>query len=131
MIREITIIDTCSLSDTFPEIPQIMIPRLQYVKHFETQLNQWNVIFVHGEEGYGVTNTLAQFVLNHRNTCFSYFANDLDQFLYNEEIILKSLSNQVAFYVNPESYNNDNPQSFCELQLQLLKAKRKYGETFY
>lgn len=47
-----TIIDSCSLSDTFPEIPQCMIPRLQYIKHFESQLKQWDVIFVHGDEGY-------------------------------------------------------------------------------
>ncbi|MBQ9229779.1 MAG: hypothetical protein IJ190_01230 [Prevotella sp.] len=126
-----TIIDACSLSDTFPEVPLYNIPRLQYVKLFESHLKQWDVIFVQGDEGYGLTNTLAQFVMNHRNTCFSYFANDLDQFLYNEELILKSLGCQVAFYINPDNYNSDLPQSFGDLQLQLVKAKRKYSETFY
>ena len=131
MLEETTIIDVCSLSDTFPEIPQYIIPRLQYVKLFESQLKQWDVIFVHGDEGYGLTNTLAQFVMNHRNTCFSYFVNDLDQFLYNEELILDSLGRQMAFYINPDNYNSDKSLSFNNLALQLLKAKRKYSETFY
>ena len=126
-----TIIDSCSLSDTFPEIPQCMIPRLQYIKHFESQLKQWDVIFVHGDEGYGLPNTLAQFVMSHRNTCFSYFVNDLDQFLYNEELILNSLGLQMAFYINPDNYNSDKTLSFSNLSLQLLKAKRKYNETIY
>ncbi len=131
MEQETRIIDACTLSETFPEIPQVMIPRLQYVKHFETELQLWNVIFVHGEEGYGVTNTLAQFVQNHRKTCFSYFANELDQFLYKGDVIQKSLGDQMAFYINPESFNNGYKQSFSEIQLQLLKAKKKYGETIY
>ena len=132
MVDETTnIIDACSLSDTFPEIPECMISRLQYVKHFESQLKHWDVIFVHGDEGYGLTNTLAQFVMSHRNTCFSYFANDLDQFLYNEELILNSLGKQMAFYINPDNFNSDTGLSFSNLSLQLLKAKRKYSETFY
>lgn len=131
MAPESKIMDLCSLSETFPEVPQIVIPRLQYIKHFECELKQCNVIFVHGQEGYGVTNTLAQFVQSHGKTCFSYFANELDKFLYRKDVILKSLGEQIAFYISPDMYNNVDKQSFAELQLQLMRAKRKYGETVY
>lgn len=127
------VISPCTLSDTFPELPQNMIPRLQYVNLFETQLKDEKMIYVYGEEGYGVTNTLAQFVLSHSETCFSYFANDLDYFLYNEDIILSSLGKQISFYINPESYNNSDTviPSFNELLLALMQSKKKYGHTVY
>lgn len=64
-----------SRSETRPKLRENMISRDQYLDLYDSQLEDNRVLCVAGEEGVGVTTTLALFAKRHCDECASYFNN--------------------------------------------------------
>lgn len=60
----VELINMFSLSETRPELGDHLISREQYLSFLENQLEDHTVLCVDGEEGVGVTTTLALFAKN-------------------------------------------------------------------
>ena len=72
---EATVLDMYSFSETRPKLREVMISREQYLDLFDSQLEENRVLCVAGDEGVGVTTTLALFARRHGDCCASYFNN--------------------------------------------------------
>lgn len=94
-----SILNMCSLNSTFPEIPHKVISRDSYLDLFEEQFQNTRVLCVDGNEGVGVTTTLALFALRHPYNCISYFNNGFLRSLLMVETIEFNIGSQLKFYV--------------------------------
>ena len=126
-----SILDLCSLSFTFPKLPDYLIPRDLYLDNFEMELEHHDVLFVRGQrEGCGVTTALAMFALRHSLSCISYFNDGLNLYLTEADEISNSLAQQLYFYNIGEKY----PGEILDIESQLLplaKTIRKRNQVLY
>ena len=95
-----SILNMCNLNSTFPEIPHKVISRDSYLDLFEEQFQNTRVLCVDGNEGVGVTTTLALFALRHPYNCISYFNNGFLRSLLMVETIEFNIGRQLKFYCN-------------------------------
>lgn len=126
-----SILNMCNLNSTFPEIPHKVISRDSYLDLFEEQFQNTRVLCVDGNEGVGVTTTLALFALRHPYNCISYFNNGFLRSLLMVETIEFNIGRQLKFYVtgNIDKNTEDNI-----LQPNIYRAARKSKrerESFY
>lgn len=117
-----SILNMCNLNSTFPEIPHKVISRDSYLDLFEEQFQNTRVLCVDGNEGVGVTTTLALFALRHPYNCISYFNNGFLRSLLMVETIEFNIGRQLKFYVtgNIDKNTEDNI-----LQPNIYRAARK------
>lgn len=95
MNNEANLMDMFYRSETKPHIRERLISREQYLEFLEGQLEENRVLCVQGEEGVGVTTTLALFAKRHGNHCASYFNNGWSRYLLNPKAIVSSLQSQL------------------------------------
>jgi len=122
------IIDTRKENNTYPHLPDKLMPRDQFIDMFESLLANNNMIFVSGiSEGCGVTTALAMFVERHCSECFSFFNDGFDLYSQESEVVEECLARQIYLY-------NNNGSSFTGEHIDLesqLPALKKTGCVFY
>ena len=84
-----------SRSETRPKLRENMISRDQYLDLYDSQLEENRVLCVAGEEGVGVTTTLALFARRHSDDGASYFNNGWSRHLLSPQTIVRSLLHQL------------------------------------
>lgn len=125
-----TILDLCSLSETFPCLPpkEFIIDRDSEIKQLELKLggdnNENRIVFVSGVEGVGVTTLLALFAKNHPNDCISFFNDGYTKYNINPSVLEQSLANQLYYYLyNTPLQQQVNP-NWSNLFLKLLQKTK-------
>ena len=81
--------------ETRPKLRENLISRDQYLDLYDSQLEDNRVLCVAGEEGVGVTTTLALFAKRHGDDCASYFNNGWSRHLLSPQTIVRSLLHQL------------------------------------
>jgi len=124
-----------SISGSFPQLPEPLIPRPQYIEAFDTALDgPVSMVVVEGEEGAGKTVLAAQYALSKPDRTFSLFVSGLSAFSRSPELLLWDLCDQIHWLFHgvrmPEG---DNPELFLrqsKLRLQRLAARSKIPFVF-
>lgn len=90
-----TLLNMFALSETRPKLRENIISRDQYLDLYDSQLEDNRVLCVAGEEGVGVTTTLALFAKRHCDDCASFFNNGWSRHLLSTQTIVRSLLHQL------------------------------------
>lgn len=115
----------CSYSETMPNIPELYIPRDQYLDLFDEQFKENRVLCVTGAKGVGVSTVLAFYVSRHSNTCVSYFNQGIYASTIRTRDFERSIVRQLMCYIdNSKEYDDEEPLSTC-----LYKVNRKLRNT--
>lgn len=128
MNNEANLMDMFYRSETKPHIRERLISREQYLEFLEGQLEENRVLCVQGEEGVGVTTTLALFAKRHGNHCASYFNNGWSRYLLNPKAIVSSLQSQLELAnANIEDgYNEKNLTTWVYRLNKMTRGKNRY-----
>ena len=128
MNNEANLMDMFYRSETKPHIRERLISREQYLDFLEGQLEENRVLCVQGEEGVGVTTTLALFAKRHGNHCASYFNNGWSRYLLNPKAIVSSLQSQLELAnANIEDgYNEKNLTTWVYRLNKMTRGKNRY-----
>ncbi|MFA6974315.1 MAG: hypothetical protein WC238_06340, partial [Parcubacteria group bacterium] len=70
---KLKIVDISHLNDTMPSLPLDLIERDTYINTIKKKLENFDVVFVNGDNGVGKTILLADFVKNNNSNTISYF----------------------------------------------------------
>lgn len=122
--------DMFYMSETMPRVGERLISREQYLDFLEGQLEENKVLCVQGEEGVGVTTTLALFAKRHGDICASYFNNGWSRYLLNPKAIVCSLRKQLEqlgvknVNVDENESRNENEKELTEWVFRLNKFTR-------
>lgn len=117
-----------SLSETKPKLPEILISRDQYLDLYDNQLEDNRVLCVTGEEGVGVTTTLALFAKRHSDCCASYFNNGWSRHLLSPQTIVGSLLKQLSLYTDTR-LDKDGEEK--DLTPYIYRVKRRAKKNHY
>lgn len=96
------LVNMCSYSETFPNIPVNVTSREKYLSLIEQQFNDHKIICVDGQKGVGVSTLLAMFSLRHSDDCVSFFANGQGFTNCNPNIFEESVRKQLSCYTRKE-----------------------------
>lgn len=100
MNTQLKIKNLCSISATFPELPQEYISRDSFLEMMESQLEDNKVLIIDGDEGVGLTTTLAMFAGRHNMNCVSFFCSNFSNTGLNVSKIQDSVDEQLVFFIN-------------------------------
>ena len=135
MSNDTMIRDMFYMSEMKPRIRERLISREQYLDFLEGQLEENRVLCVQGEEGVGVTTTLALFAKRHGSHCASYFNNGWSRYLLSPKAIVCSLQKQleqlVVRKVNVDGNRNENEKKLTEWVYRLNKLTRSKNRYVY
>ena len=131
--------DMFFMSETKPRIRERLISRDQYLDFLDGQLEENRVLCVQGEEGVGVTTTLALFAKRHGSHCASYFNNGWSRYLLSPKAIVSSLRKQLEqligrkFNVDEDENENgnENEKKLTEWVYRLNKLARSKNRFVY
>lgn len=124
MSNDMMIRDMFYMSETKPRIGERLISREQYLNFLEGQLEENKVLCVQGEEGIGVTTTLALFAKRHGNRCASYFNNGWSRYLLSPKAIVSSLRKQLEQLVATKVRVDENENTLTDWVYRLNKLTR-------
>ena len=96
------LVNMCSYSETFPNVPDNVISRDKYLTLIEEQFNYHKIICVDGQKGVGVSTLLAMFALRHSDDCVSFFANGQGYTNCKPDIFEESVRKQLSCYTRKE-----------------------------
>jgi hypothetical protein len=124
-----------AISGSFPQLPEPLIPRPQYIEAFDTALDgPVSIVVVEGEEGAGKTVLAAQYALSKPDRTFSLFVSGLSAFSRSPEFLLSDLCDQIHWlFHGVRMSEGDNPELFLrqsKLRLQRLAARSKIPFVF-
>ena len=139
MSNDTMIRDMFFMSETKPRIRERLISRDQYLDFLDGQLEENRVLCVQGEEGVGVTTTLALFAKRHGSHCASYFNNGWSRYLLSPKAIVSSLRKQLEqligrkFNVDEDENENgnENEKKLTEWVYRLNKLARSKNRFVY
>lgn len=124
-----------SISGSFPQLPEPLIPRPQYIEAFDTALDgPVSMVIIEGEEGAGKTVLAAQYSLSKPERTFSLFVSGLSAFSRSPEFLLWDLCDQIHWLFHgrrmPEADNAELFLRQSKLRLQRLAARSKVPFVF-
>ena len=119
-----------SLSETRPKVREEIISRDQLLDHFDDQFEEHKILCVSGEEGVGVTTTLALFAQRHGDECASYFNNGWSRHLLNPQTIMSSLLQQLSHYAGVKLEQEDDKKNLTPIIFKLSKRTKKNNLYF-
>lgn len=122
-----------SRSETRPKLRDNMISRDQYLDLYDSQLEENRVLCVAGEEGVGVTTTLALFARRHGDECASYFNNGWSRHLLSPQTIVRSLLHQLELLDVNNSKDEKDKDNIDEKNLTpwIYKLSRRAKKKNY
>ena len=122
-----------SRSETRPKLRENMISRDQYLDLYDSQLEENRVLCVAGEEGVGVTTTLALFARRHGDECASYFNNGWSRHLLSPQTIVRSLLHQLELLDVNNSKDEKDKDNIDEKNLTpwIYKLSRRAKKKNY
>ncbi len=94
------LLNQCSASSTYPNLPEKLISRDSFLDMIEGQLDINRVLVIDGDKGVGLTTTLAMFAGKHSKNSISYFCSDFSTIALNVAKFKASINNQLDFYIN-------------------------------
>lgn len=120
----------CSLSETMPEVPSVLIQREQYLDFFDEQFKENRILCVSGESGVGLSTVLALYAYRHANTCVSYFHKNIITPNLKLRDLEHSIVRQLSFYLdNLKEFDSDDPLTAC--LYKVTKKSRKNNDFLY
>ena len=125
------LINMFSLSETKPEFGNHIISREQYLSFLDGQMEDHKVLCVEGEEGVGVTTTLALFAKRHCDSCASYFNNGWSRHLLNPQTIVRSLLRQLSFYTQVELDPKEEGNTLANSIFRLTRQTKNKCDYLY
>ncbi len=100
------VIDLTTICNSFPEIPNPLIPRDNILSTFDTIFaGDTQLLIVEGEEEVGKTTLLAQFAIKHRFEAFSLFIKPTSKWAYDPESLRFDLCNQIHWILRRSTLN--------------------------
>ena len=126
-----TVLDMYSLSETRPKLRDVMISRDQYLDLYDSQLEENRVLCVAGEEGVGVTTTLALFARRHGDCCASYFNNGWSRHLLNPQTIVLSLLRQLSHFTGVELEKDGEEKNLTPCIYKLSRRAKKNNFLYF
>ena len=128
---EATVLDMYSFSETRPKLREVMISREQYLDLFDSQLEDNRVLCVAGDEGVGVTTTLALFARRHGDCCASYFNNGWSRHLLSPQTIVRSLLRQLSQFTGVELQGDGDEKNLTPCIYKLSRRAKKNNFLFF
>ena len=125
-----TLVNMYSLSETRPKVREEIISRDQLLDHFDDQFEEHKILCVSGEEGVGVTTTLALFAQRHGDECASYFNNGWSRHLLNPQTIMSSLLQQLSHYAGVKLEQEEDKKNLTPIIFKLSKRTKKNNLYF-
>jgi len=130
---KLKIVDISHLNDTMPSLPLDLIERDTYINTIKKKLENFDVVFVNGDNGVGKTILLADFVKNNNSNTISYFITASDKYTYSPICLKSNLANQILFYstgqISKETIETDDV--FSNLQIPLRRKIRNDNKPLY
>ena len=126
MNAQAKILNLCNISSTFPELPKEFISRDSFLEMIESQLEDNKVLVVDGDEGVGLTTTLAMFAGRHNMNCVSYFCSNFSNTGLNASKIIASVEEQLAFFVRGIDETNDTVNTY-----RIMRKIRQNEQKLY
>ena len=94
------LLNQCSISSTYPDLPEKLISRDSFLDMIEGQLETNKVLVIDGDKGVGLTTTLAMFAGKHNKNSISYFCSDFSTIALNVAKFKASVNDQLDFYIS-------------------------------
>lgn len=126
MNTQFNIKNLCSISTTYPELPQEYISRDSFLEMMENQLEDNRVLVIDGDEGVGLTTTLAMFAGRHSMNCVSYFCSNFSNTGLNVAKIQDSVNEQLAFFINGVDGAEDTVNTY-----RIMRKIRQNNQKLY
>lgn len=122
---EAKVLNMYTLSESKPRLRKDMISRVSYLDFFHDSFESYKVLCVDGEEGVGVTSTLAMFANMHGDCCASYF------FTYLTIMHKYSTPIMMPVVIDEFKQNGTTDQSIDKMIEFAINHRPKDGQVFY
>lgn len=121
-----------NLSASFPIVADPEIPRHDMLDTLLEVFTPSNpIVFLEGDSGIGATNTLAQFVREHIESCFSLFLSPASRFSYSLDYIRVKIAEQLKIFLDGTPFEKGAIDE-AEYSTLINKARVKLkGKTVY
>ncbi len=120
------IMDVVAVCSSFPELPELEIPRVSSIDAIEDMFkNGVHVVVVEGEEGIGKTTLLSQFARHHPNNTFSLFIISTSRLGYDPDTLRGDLCTQLEWALHQKDLEISESVDDKLLRIQLNKLKKR------
>src|SRR5690554_5986205 len=86
---------------SFPELKE-HVSRDGLINTIGMYLEENDVVYVYGEEGFGKTSVLAEFVKRSEKSCIALSIDPINKYSYYLESLIRDIIIQVKIYLNQE-----------------------------
>ncbi len=120
--------------DGFPLLdPENLVDRANFIETIARLLNDSQVVFLEGEEGYGLTTLAAQFCQQFPSHSFGLFVKPSSRATYSPDFIRQTLAEQVSWFLDQEEFGQDSvdPKTFGSLLFRLRRRAIKKAPVYF
>lgn len=122
-----------NVNATFPNLPQDIIIRDEYLNVIEKKLEFSDILFINGETGVGITTLLALFAREKSNSVISHFFSFRQTYL--PEFLIDNLARQIHFYstneIIDEIFTDDTLSNLYKNFLRKIRINEKNNQKLY